>query len=67
MKKKTENRPTQWEIGQPSDVSENPVKIKIPLGLLQRGVTFSKGYSWESHIHIVQDILQQYMVNKGEL
>jgi len=34
-----ENKPTQWEIGQPSDVfSKNPVKIKIPLGLLQRGV-----------------------------
>ena len=35
-----ENKPTQWEIGQPSDVfSKNPVKIKIPLGLLQRGVS----------------------------
>ena len=34
-----ENKPTQWEIGQPSDVfSKNPVKIKIPLRLLQRGV-----------------------------
>ena len=34
-----ENKPTQWEICQPSDVfSKNPVKIKIPLGLLQRGV-----------------------------
>ena len=33
-------KPTQWEIGQPSDgFSENPLGIKIPLGLLQRGVT----------------------------
>ena len=31
------------KLGQPSDVfSENPVKIKIPLGLLQRGVTENK-------------------------
>ena len=38
-KNQPENKPTQWEIGQPSDVfSENSVKIKIPLGLLQRGV-----------------------------
>ena len=39
-----ENKPTQWEIGQPSDVfSKNPVKIKIPLGLLQRGVLAQLG------------------------
>ena len=31
--------PTQWEFGQPSDFfPENPARIKIPLGLLQRGV-----------------------------
>ena len=38
------NNPTQWGICQPSDgFSENPVPpvaIKIPLGLLQRGVVF---------------------------
>ena len=38
-KNQPENKPTQWEIGQPSDVYfENPVKIKIPLGLLHSGV-----------------------------
>ena len=43
-KNQPENKPTQWEIGQPSDVfSENPVKIKIPLGLLQRGVLDKAG------------------------
>ena len=43
-----ENKPTQWEIGQPSDVfSKNPVKIKIPLGLLQRGVTNEEKSLWE--------------------
>ena len=34
MKTTAKNNSTQWEIGQPSDCfSENPVGIKIPLGL----------------------------------
>ena len=37
LKNPAKNNPTQWEIVQPSDgFSENPVGIKIPLGLLQR-------------------------------
>ena len=42
LKNPAKNNPTQWEIVQPSDgFSENPVGIKIPLGLLQRGVTMT--------------------------
>ena len=59
-----ENKPTQWEIGQPSDVfSKNPVKIKIPLGLLQRGVhvegtllTASRIVTINSHDKTILDV-----------
>ena len=60
FKKTVKNNPTQSEIGQPSDdFSENPVAIKIPLGLLHRGVDsdLSGGQHYPAFEQLGPDIL----------